>query len=178
MLAGQPLVRRNAVSRSRGRKSADACRVETVHLQWKKVRAENQAAAAPRDVDELQDRLAAMCERLPGIKQITDRTVTRKAEAAERQATELRGQARRHATAADKLQEEKVLRLRLATEAPPSLPARHISAPSTSSRSGSMPPREPARPPGAPRKSAGTSLRPRPLRNLPRTLHPPLSVSR
>lgn len=73
---------------------------------------------APRAVDELQDRLAAMRERLPDIEQVTNRTVTRKAETAERQATELQGQAQKYATAADKRQEEKALRSRMATEAP------------------------------------------------------------
>lgn len=72
----------------------------------------------PRDVDELQNRLAAMRERLPDIEQVTDRAVARRAAAAERQATELRGEAQKYATAADKLQEEKALRSRMATEAP------------------------------------------------------------
>jgi len=73
---------------------------------------------APRYADELQDRLAAMRERLPDIERVTDRTVTRKAETAERQATEFRGDALKYATAAEKLQEEKALRSRMATESP------------------------------------------------------------
>ncbi|MEV5204197.1 MobF family relaxase [Streptomyces sp. NPDC053720] len=72
----------------------------------------------PRDVDELQNRLAAMRERLPEIERITDRGVARKAGIAERQATEQQGIARKHATSADRLQEEKSLRSRMATEAP------------------------------------------------------------
>ncbi|AVZ77990.1 hypothetical protein SLUN_38850 (plasmid) [Streptomyces lunaelactis] len=73
---------------------------------------------APRYADELQDKLAAMRERLPDIEQVTDRAVARKAAAVERQATEFQGQAQKYATAADKLQEEKALRSRMATEAP------------------------------------------------------------
>ncbi|MFH9438919.1 hypothetical protein [Streptomyces rochei] len=42
----------------------------------------------PREVDELQNRLATMRERLPEIARIIDRGVARKAEATERQAEE------------------------------------------------------------------------------------------
>ncbi|MER5617595.1 MobF family relaxase [Streptomyces sp. NPDC002215] len=72
----------------------------------------------PRDVDELQNRLAAMRERLPDIERITDRTVARSADTAERQATERRDLAQKHTATAGKLQEEKTLRSRMATEAP------------------------------------------------------------
>lgn len=85
-------------------------------IQW--FEGQGSRREAPRDVDELQDRLAAMRERLPEIERITDRTLTRKAETAERQATEHRSEARKQATAADKLQEEKALRSRMATESP------------------------------------------------------------
>ncbi|MER5555967.1 MobF family relaxase [Streptomyces sp. NPDC002793] len=73
---------------------------------------------APRDVDELQNRLAAMRERLPDIERITNHTVARSADTAERQATELQATAQKHTTTAGKLQEEKALRSRMATEAP------------------------------------------------------------
>ncbi|MEV2186647.1 MobF family relaxase [Streptomyces sp. NPDC047970] len=72
----------------------------------------------PRDVDELRSRLAAMRERLPQIEQITDRGVARKADTAERQATEQRASAQKHAATAGKLQEEKSLRSHMATQAP------------------------------------------------------------
>jgi conjugative relaxase-like TrwC/TraI family protein len=85
-------------------------------IQW--FEGQGSRGAVPRDVDELQDRLAAMRERLPDIERITDRTVARKAESVERQAREFGGQARKHATAAGELQEEKALRSRMATEAP------------------------------------------------------------
>ncbi|MFF8414702.1 MobF family relaxase [Streptomyces omiyaensis] len=72
----------------------------------------------PRDVDELRSRLAVMRERLPEIARVTDRSVARKADAAERQAEEQRGSAQKHAAKAGRLQEEKSLRSRMATQAP------------------------------------------------------------
>ncbi|MFD8992275.1 MobF family relaxase [Streptomyces goshikiensis] len=72
----------------------------------------------PREVGELQNRLAAMRERLPEIERITDRGVARKADTAERQATEQQGSVRKHVATAGKLQEEKALRSRMATQAP------------------------------------------------------------
>jgi len=124
-LTAEQTERENAAYREivRARRAAEEAQREA----WAAIRSpetigwfEGQGArgAAPRDVDELKDRLAAMRERLPDIEQITDRIVTRKAETAERQATEHRGEARKQATAADKLQEEKALRSRMATEAP------------------------------------------------------------
>lgn len=59
-----------------------------------------------------------MRERLTDIERTANRMVTRRADLAERQATEQRGIARKHTTTADKLQEEKTLRSRMATEAP------------------------------------------------------------
>ncbi|MGW6570056.1 MobF family relaxase [Streptomyces sp. NPDC054975] len=72
----------------------------------------------PRDVDELRSRLTSMRERLPEIERVTNREVARKADLAERQATEQRGIAQKHTTTAGKLQEEKTLRSRMATQAP------------------------------------------------------------
>ncbi|MEU8434506.1 MobF family relaxase [Streptomyces sp. NPDC029216] len=72
----------------------------------------------PRDVDELRSRLAAMRERLPEIERIANSVVARKVDLAERQAAEQRGIAQRHTTTAGKLQEEKTLRSRMATQAP------------------------------------------------------------
>ncbi|MER5811426.1 hypothetical protein ABT143_25080 [Streptomyces sp. NPDC002033] len=72
----------------------------------------------PSDVAELQTRLAAMRERLPEIERIANSVVERKANLAERQAAEFRGTAQKHTTAVGKLQEEKALRSRMATEAP------------------------------------------------------------
>lgn len=48
----------------------------------------------PRDVDELQTRLAAMREQLPEIEGIANSVVARRADLAERQASEQRGLAR------------------------------------------------------------------------------------
>lgn len=73
---------------------------------------------APRRVDELQIRLAAMRERLPELERITNRGIERKAETAERQATAQRADAKKHGVSAVKLQEEKSLRSRMATQAP------------------------------------------------------------
>ncbi|MEU6777363.1 hypothetical protein [Streptomyces sp. NPDC046759] len=75
-------------------------------------------AETPHTVDELQARLAAMCEWLPDVERITDRAVARDAEPAERQAAEFRSQAASYTAAAGKLQEEKALRTRMAAEAP------------------------------------------------------------
>ncbi|WP_331743899.1 relaxase domain-containing protein (plasmid) [Streptomyces sp. NBC_00873] len=81
---------------------------------------ENQGsrAGAPHTVDELTDKLAAMRERLPEIERITDWAITEDAQRTERQAAEYRGHARIHRIAVTGLQNEKALRLRMATEAP------------------------------------------------------------
>ncbi|GAA1376634.1 MobF family relaxase [Streptomyces beijiangensis] len=73
---------------------------------------------APYTVDELQNRLAEMRDRLPDIERITNRTVLRGAEHAERQAADHRSQATECRTSATALQSEKRLRSRMATEAP------------------------------------------------------------
>ncbi|MFH9800472.1 hypothetical protein [Streptomyces virginiae] len=72
----------------------------------------------PSDVAELQPRLAVKRDRLPEIERLANRVVGRKAGLAERQAAEFRGIAQKHTTAVGRLQEEKALRLRMATEAP------------------------------------------------------------
>ncbi|HEY9372301.1 MobF family relaxase [Streptomyces sp.] len=73
---------------------------------------------APRDVVELQRRLAAMRDRLPDIERTTNRAIAEDAEQAERHAAELRAAAQRHAAMADKLRDERTVRSRMATEAP------------------------------------------------------------
>ncbi|MGW6274682.1 hypothetical protein [Streptomyces sp. NPDC055060] len=101
-----------------------------------------------RDVDELQNRLAVMRERLPEIERITNRTVARNADTTERQAREFRGLVQKHTIAAGELQEERSPRSR--RPGPPrSTPGRHSSAPRTSSRPGTKPPNGPARTSGA-----------------------------
>ncbi|WP_374778697.1 relaxase domain-containing protein (plasmid) [Streptomyces sp. NBC_01310] len=108
---------------SRAGRSAD----DAVRQAWAAIRSPETVALfeeqgsrreGPRDVDELQNRLAAMRERLPEIERITDRGVARKADTAERQATEQQASAQKHTATAGKLQEEKSLRSRMATQAP------------------------------------------------------------
>ncbi|MEV0580940.1 MobF family relaxase [Streptomyces sp. NPDC050392] len=100
---------------------------DAVHQAWAAIRSPETVALfeeqgsrreGPRDVNELQTRLAAMREQLPDIEQITDRGVARKADIAERQATEQRGIAKKHVAAAGNLQEERSLRSRMAIQAP------------------------------------------------------------
>ncbi|MGW7453942.1 hypothetical protein [Streptomyces sp. NPDC054787] len=64
----------------------------------------------PRDVGELQNRLAAMRERLPEIERIANSAVARRADLAKRQAAEQHAIAQKHIPMAGKLQEEKTLR--------------------------------------------------------------------
>ncbi|MFG3043098.1 MobF family relaxase [Streptomyces sp. NPDC048330] len=107
-------------------RAAGACE-DAVREAWATVRGSDVAGlleepgvrqGAPRGVEELQNRLAAMRERLPEVERITDRGIERKAETAERQATTQSAEAKRHGVSAVKLQEEKSLRSRMATQAP------------------------------------------------------------
>ncbi|MFD9033303.1 MobF family relaxase [Streptomyces sp. NPDC059567] len=74
--------------------------------------------STPPTVNELQDKLAAMRQRLPDIERTTDRVVTQDAEHAERQVVQYRESARSHGAVAANLQEESELRSRMAAEAP------------------------------------------------------------
>lgn len=89
--AYREILRAGRAAEDAGREAWSAIRSpETIHL----FEEQGSRREGPRDVDELQTRLAAMREQLPEIEGIANSVVARRADLAERQASEQRGLAR------------------------------------------------------------------------------------